>query len=235
MARRVSPTGRGVTRGTPGDRVTPTNPGGQVHGKTVAGSTAVAGRSRHERVDRSLCATRAGRKSIGRRIEKEEGLLMAPTIAQVLDGWSTIYSNAPALRTALEFAHIGGLVVGAGWAITADRAILGARRGNADDQRRHLQQLHVSHRYVLAGLALVVASGLLLFAADTGTYLHSRVFWMKMAAIVLLAANGAWLRRVGREAGSTPHQWSTLRRSAIFSLALWSVVTFLGAALSNVN
>jgi hypothetical protein len=135
----------------------------------------------------------------------------------------------------IEFTHIGGLVVGAGWAITTDRAILGASRNDLHDQRRHLRRLHASHGYVLAGLAAIIVSGLLLAAADTETYLHSRVFWAKMFAIGLLAANGARLRRLGQLADARPQLWSGLRQSAVFSLALWGIVTFLGAALSNIS
>ncbi len=162
-------------------------------------------------------------------------MMIWPAVAGIVDAWARVYSNAPVLRTTVEFAHIGGLVVSAGWAITTDRAILGAARHDAVGQKQRLAQLHTSHRYVVAGLGLVVLSGLLLLAADADTYLTSRVFWSKMAAIGLLSANGVWLRRAGRLAETDPTVWPGLRRSAVFSLLLWSVTTFLGAALPNVS
>lgn len=158
-----------------------------------------------------------------------------PALKDALDTWASLYSHAPVLRTAIGFAHVGGLVVSAGWAITTDRAILGAPADDAGMRRARLQQLHASHGYVIVGLAVVVLSGLLLLAADTDTYLTSMVFWTKMSFIALLAANGAWLRRLGWRANAEPAAWPALRRRALASLLLWSAVTVLGAALPNVS
>lgn len=45
-------------------------------------------------------------------------------IAHAIESWSTFYADSAALRTAVGFAHVAGLVVSGGAAITEDRAIL---------------------------------------------------------------------------------------------------------------
>lgn len=87
-----------------------------------------------------------------------------------------------------------------------------------------------------SGWELVIASGVLLFAADTGTYLTSRLFWVKMGLLALLMVNGAVLIRVGQRAGSGDERaWHTLRHTAVVSLALWFLTTLAGAGLPNVG
>ena len=68
------------------------------------------------------------------------------SIAGLADAWSSIYSTSPVIKTALTFAHIGGLVGGGGGAIAADRTTLRAmRRGQAalDRELDHLHHVHV--------------------------------------------------------------------------------------------
>ena len=59
-------------------------------------------------------------------------------------------------------------------------------------------------RVVVAGLTLIVISGLLMLAADLDTFLHSRVFWIKMTLIVLLLINGALLTAAPATAPGAP-------------------------------
>jgi uncharacterized membrane protein len=151
------------------------------------------------------------------------------------DAWASLYSNSAALRTGLGFAHIDGLVTSGGSAIAADRATLVAWRQDAASRVAHVRVLHGTHRAVLIGLTVVTISGVLLFASDVDTYLHSRVFWIKMGLIVVLIANGGVLVRAGRRA-QTGHQraWSALGYASIASLLLWFMTTLMGAALPNV-
>ena len=109
-----------------------------------------------------------------------------------MQGWEHLYSHSAVLRTFIGFAHIAGLVIGGGMAIVADRSTLRAyRRG--DDRGVELATIRSAHRVVIGGLIVVVASGALLLAADLDTYLHSRIFWTKMA-LVLLLVNGIAVR-----------------------------------------
>jgi uncharacterized membrane protein len=149
--------------------------------------------------------------------------------------WSSWYSNSAVLRTGVGFVHVAGLLAGGGSAVAADRATLVAWRRDANSRLAHVRVLHGTHRIVLIGLVGVFASGVLLLGADTDTYLHSRVFWAKMALIGLLLANGAVVVRAGRRAQhGAQDAWAWLRFGSIASLALWFLTTLLGAALPNV-
>jgi hypothetical protein len=162
-------------------------------------------------------------------------MIMWTTLAHAADSWASLYSNSAVLRTAVGFAHIAGLVAGGGAAIVEDRAVLGAPAGDDGVRRQRAGATHRAHRVVLIGLALVIASGVLLFAADYELFLRSRVFWTKMGLVGVLLVNGAMLARAGRavEHGQ-PAAWRRLRLAAVCSLTLWLLITLLGAALPNV-
>ncbi len=155
-------------------------------------------------------------------------------IAHLVASWSSAYAGSGLLRTFVGFIHIAGLVAGGGAAIAADRATLAAARMGSDIRARQLTSIHATHRIVIIGLGAVIASGVLLFAADTATYLTSRLFWVKMGLLALLMVNGAVLMRVGQRAGSGDERaWNTLRHTAVVSLALWFLTTLAGAGLPN--
>src|ERR1700674_925263 len=123
-------------------------------------------------------------------------------ISNVLEIWTSFYSNHAAVRTFIGFFHIGGLVLGGGCAIAADRSVLLASKRSSAEKSHQLEALRGTHRIVLISLGLVVASGLLLFAADTDTFLHSILFWLKMGLIAALMFNGFLLVRAERRAES---------------------------------
>src|SRR5690348_18251795 len=98
---------------------------------------------------------------------------MVGILQNVADSWSSMYSNSPAIKSALSFAHIGGLVGGGGCAIAADRATLKALRRPMSDMAHRLEELRGVHRVVIAGLVIVTVSGLLLALADLDSYLQN--------------------------------------------------------------
>ncbi len=150
--------------------------------------------------------------------------------------WGSIYANHAAIRTAVLFAHIGGLVTAAGAAVTADRGILRAMRLDARGRATQLAAIESTHRVVLTGLVFVAISGPLLFASDVDAFLYSRLFWTKMTLFALLLVNGAVLTRAERRAaGGDAAAWSTLKLTAIASIALWSLITLCGVALTNIG
>jgi len=156
--------------------------------------------------------------------------------SQAIDSWSTLYSTHAALRTTVEFVHIAGLVVGGGCAIAADLATVTSARDVAAARATWLQLLTRTHRLVAIGLVAVVASGLLLLAADVETYWHSRIFWLKMAMVLLLLANGTLLLNAERRArGGDVRAWTRLHYTATVSLVLWLLTTLAGAALPNIG
>lgn len=156
--------------------------------------------------------------------------------SQVLTWWSAFYANHAALRTGVEFIHIGGLLVGGGCAIAADLATLRAHRQGAVSRTTQVQLLKTTHRMVLLGLVALTLSGLLLFAADVDTFLTSKVFWLKMALFVVLLLNGVLMQVGGRQVlRDEQGAWVRLRWTATASLWLWLLMTLAGAALPNIG
>jgi uncharacterized membrane protein len=157
-------------------------------------------------------------------------------LSHLLESWGSLYANHAALRTGIEFMHIGGLVAGGGCAITADLATITAARDRSGTRTTQLLLLKRTHRIVVLGLMALGISGVLLFAADVQTYLYSRIFWLKMGLIVLLLINGALLllgeRQVKR---GEPRAWARLHYTATASLVLWFLTTLAGAALPNIG
>jgi hypothetical protein len=157
-------------------------------------------------------------------------------VAEWLQWWSSAYSNSAGLRTAIGFAHVAGLLVGGGCAIAADRMTILAKRWDVAERRAHLRTLRFTHEMVIAGLAVVIGSGVLLFAADVDTFLYSKVFWIKMALVVALMANGWRVWSAGHAAlASGSADWRRLHAAAFASMVLWLVTTLAGAALPNVG
>jgi uncharacterized membrane protein len=154
----------------------------------------------------------------------------------LIESWSSLYANHAALRTAIEFMHIGGLVVGGGCAITADIATIIAVREGPAARTTQLHLLKRTHGLVVLGLVALSISGVLLFAADVETYLYSRIFWIKIGLMVLLLANGALLLVGERQANrGEPRAWARLHYTATVSLVLWFLTTLAGAALPNIG
>ena len=155
-------------------------------------------------------------------------------VTHAVQAWSSAYSESAILRTLVAFIHIGGLVGGGGAAIVADRATLLATRRGSVAVADQLASIHNTHRVVLAGLAAVIVSGVLLFAADTETYVVSRLFWLKMGMVAALMINGAVLVRVAAARRVDERKRRTLRWTAMLSVALWFLTTLAGAGLPNI-
>jgi len=157
-------------------------------------------------------------------------------LSPLLQAWNAFYSNHVALRTAVEFLYIAGLMLAGGCVISVDLVMLRAGRHGAAMRTAQLETLRITHRLVLLGLAALTISGVLLFAADVDTFLWSKIFWLKMSLLALLLTNGALMQRGERQVlRDAPGAWPRLRRTAIVSLVLWFVTTLAGAALPNIG
>ena len=157
-------------------------------------------------------------------------------VKHAIDLWASAYANHSALRTAVEFLHVAGLVAGGGYAIVVDRSTLAAVRKSAPAQAVHLTTIRGAHRVVIAGLGVLFATGLLLFAADLDTFLTSRVFWLKMGLVALLIGNGAIMRMAQKQAErGAARAWSRLRTTAAVSFLLWLLTILAGTALPNIG
>ena len=161
---------------------------------------------------------------------------MQGLISSFLENWTSFYSNHAVIRTFIGFLHIGGLVLGGGCAIAADRAILLASKRNTAEKSGQVEALRGTHRIVLISLGIVIASGLLLFASDSDNFLHSVLFWVKMGLILALMVNGFLLVRAERRAETDiVGAWRSLTITSTISVALWMLTTLAGAALPNIG
>jgi hypothetical protein len=158
------------------------------------------------------------------------------TLTDLMTSWGSLYANHAAIRTFIAFVHVGALIAGGGLAVATDRAVLGAVLEDDGSRRTLLATLRGSHRLVVGSLALILISGVLLFASDFDTFLYSRFFWIKMGLVALLMANGALLWRAERRAMTGDHgAWRTLRVAAVASITLWFLTTLGGVALPNIG
>lgn len=86
----------------------------------------------------------------------------------------------------------------------------------------------------IAGLMILVPTGIILFAADGRALAGSVTFHWKLAAILLALANAGWFRRRwrrrGRFAGRNPP--ASDRVMALASLGLWLAVAWLGRMIA---
>jgi hypothetical protein len=156
------------------------------------------------------------------------------SVHDLADTWSSLYSQSPAIKSTVAFAHFAGLVGGGGCAVAADRTTLRALKRGRAALEHELHHLHQIHLVVISGLVMVIASGLLLMFADLDAYLSATVFWIKMAMVVALLANGALVMRGGRRTHEgDPDGPRLLKFAAIASLTLWFGTTLLGAVLPN--
>jgi hypothetical protein len=155
--------------------------------------------------------------------------------AQVAAPWAQLYSDSTLVSTGVLFGHLGGLLLGGGFAVAADRTTLRVAQAGAVARRLHLDELRAVHRPVILGLSVTLLSGLLLLAADLETLLPSPLFWLKMGVIAALLANGVVLARTEaalRNRTASPwRMWRRLTNSARISLVLWFGSLLLGTAL----
>lgn len=157
---------------------------------------------------------------------------MTEWLASVAQPWADWYGASTPVQTLVLFLHLGGLLVAGGVAFASDRAVLRAWRAGPERQRHVLVELGDAHRVVLGGLAVVIASGLLMLLADLESLLGSWVFWAKMAGFVVLLVNGLVLR--SRESAARTQEsaeWRPLRTAAVRSAGLWLMVLLLGSLL----
>ena len=154
----------------------------------------------------------------------------------LFQSWGSFYANHAVVRTLVAFVHVGALIAGGGLAVAADRAMLTTVVDDDWSRRALLETLQGTHRLVIASLAFITLSGLLLFASDFETFLYSRFFWIKMALVALLIINGLALWRAERRALGGDHSaWGMLRFTAIASVTLWFLTTLGGVARPNIG
>lgn len=164
---------------------------------------------------------------------------LVDALARLAEPWAAVYGDLPVLQAATTFTHLGGFLLGGGFAIAADAATIRAARGAGAKRRRQLAYVHGIHRLVLVGLAATLGSGLLMFAADVEALAASPTFWVKMVLVTLLLANGAIMARTESAlragVGDAGRAWPRLRGTALVSLALWFASVLAGTLLVNIG
>lgn len=175
---------------------------------------------------------------------------MLDVLATMVQPWAAYYADHPLFATTVVAIHVVSMFVGGGMAIGADRRVARATPATADAARAVIADLATTHQVVMGALMITVLSGLALLASDVPTFGTSTIFWAKMSVLIVLLANGAFMRRTERtaflsidgaplhtaemEVPSTMHAWHGVRRAAIVSLASWITLVWLGVLLANV-
>lgn len=164
-------------------------------------------------------------------------------LAHTLAPWQSLYSNSKLVSGSVTFGHLAGLLFGGGFAVASDRATWRALHGSPTQRAYLLSELNAVHRPVLAGLALLFVSGLLLAAADIETFMKSPVFWVKLTLVALLCLNGFILQRTEialRRHGDSQiiaepsHPlWRRLRTTTVASMGLWTATALVGTILMS--
>lgn len=163
--------------------------------------------------------------------------MIAPAASGVVERWAHLYADSKALSAGIMFVHLAGVLVAGGLAIAADRVSLQLPAEAGEHLAREIERLKSVHSWVMAGLALTVATGVLQLFSDLHTYLTAWLFWTKMGLIALLLLNG-WVRLKAEqaiEAGTVVPRLARFRRTSVVSLVLWFAVLLAGAFLTTVS
>jgi hypothetical protein len=157
------------------------------------------------------------------------------TLVSALEPWATMYGESTALSVGLTFAHLGSMMVGGGLAIAADRTVLRTPSPATPDAALALADaVGDVHRPVVAALVVSLLSGGLQLAADLEALAVSRVIWVKIGLLILLAGNGYLMLRdeaAVRRGGGGGKGIGALRMRAITSVVLWLAITLAGVGL----
>src|SRR5689334_3073574 len=159
------------------------------------------------------------------------------SLVQLFQPWNDFYSHSKTAQTIVVCLHIGGLFLGGGFAIAADRMTIRSMGSDVSARAAQLKELGATHRWVITGLTSVVVSGLALLASDFETFWGSWIYWLKMCLVVVLLLNGYQMTRIEKDLERDPTEaspkWSSLHRTAVISLTLWFATAFVGIALTN--
>jgi uncharacterized membrane protein len=160
-------------------------------------------------------------------------MALPAALASAVESWAAFYGDHQMVSVTVRYLHLAGLLVGGGTALAADRQILRAARSGSEARSGVVAALDASHRVVVPSLAVVVATGLLMAASDTDTFLNSRLYWSKMGLVGLLLLNGVGLLAAERAvAGERPKAWRWLGLVSAASLLLWLIILFFGVWLT---
>jgi hypothetical protein len=161
-------------------------------------------------------------------------MVLPIAVASLVKSWAAFYDAHHAVSVTVRFLHLGAIVVGGGSALAADWRILWASRAVPSRRLATIAGMASIHRVVLPALAVVALSGVLQTAADTATFLASRLYWTKLGFVTLLLANGVALlvAEAAARRGEGVRGWVWLALTSGASLVLWLGILYLGLWLT---
>ena len=83
-------------------------------------------------------------------------------VSELVARWAHFYGQTRAVSATVTYVHLVGILAGGGVAIATDVAALRLSPGRVADWPAELDRLAAVHLWVVGGLALIFASGLLL-------------------------------------------------------------------------
>ena len=126
------------------------------------------------------------------------------------------------LFPAAECVHIASFALSIGTIAVVDLSLLNLGFG----RKSATGLLRTTEPWTLAGLTLIIFSGLLLFASDPDHYLSNSAFQVKIPALILALI---WNYTVHRRVALSPgHSGAASKVTAAVSLGLWVMVVFGG-------
>jgi hypothetical protein len=160
-------------------------------------------------------------------------MALPASLASAVEAWAAFYDGHHAVSVTVRYLHLAGLVTGGGTALAADRQVLMALRTGPAQRATVLAALRDSHRVVVPALAVVMATGALMTAADSATFFALRLYWSKLGLVGLLVLNGLGLLAAERALERGPgRSWRGLGLASAASLVLWLAILLAGVWLT---
>ena len=128
-------------------------------------------------------------------------------------------ASHPTLYPALEVLHISGIALLLGSLVVLELRVWGFA---SELPVKPLARLALT--VTLCGFCVVVASGLLMFAANPAELLSNRAFLIKMGLVQLAGLNAAWFH--GR--GSLARGDTLARVQTVLSMGIWLAAIICG-------
>jgi hypothetical protein len=143
--------------------------------------------------------------------------------------WTTYIDNSRLLSPAMYVAHFFSFFVLVGTSAIVDLSVLGvaARRARPSELAAQL------FPWTWAALAVAVATGFIMFAADATAFLPVKFFWIKLLATLLASASALLVHRNLRKWDRLPAIPARAKLVALLSLLLWIGVILAAVEIPN--
>jgi hypothetical protein len=155
-------------------------------------------------------------------------------ISEAIHTWAAYYDDHRTISVLIRFVHLAAIVFGAGSALVLDQRVLRAAWKFPSGRDEVVASLRSEHPKIITCVAILGFTGILMTAADSATFVSSKLFWFKMALIAALIANGGLMmkaeRGMGRLGGTVG--WTRIAVASAISGLLWLAILYVGTLLS---